>query len=242
MTLATPLSSRPAVYPESSRRVLLVDSTKELRLHLAGLLRSAGYELMVVDSVLAARVALARARPLLVLVDWRTLSLDGGPGCALLRNRAGMMEVPLLLVAGPGTPAELLEQGLRGGLEDCVLAPVRGAELLARLSALRDVERRKPPRVAEHRTARTVLVVGDAMVDRYVYGSVTRVSPEAPVPVLSVEREVALPGDPPGELEVVDGPPEGGKIHDLTGMPSAFTPRLAALITVRPSPEPRSIR
>lgn len=40
----------------------------------------------------------------------------------------------------------------------------------------------------------TVLVVGDAMLDRYVYGSVTRVSPEAPVPVLAVEREVALPG------------------------------------------------
>jgi D-beta-D-heptose 7-phosphate kinase/D-beta-D-heptose 1-phosphate adenosyltransferase len=40
----------------------------------------------------------------------------------------------------------------------------------------------------------TVLVVGDAMVDRYVYGSVHRVSPEAPVPVLTVEREVALPG------------------------------------------------
>jgi len=40
----------------------------------------------------------------------------------------------------------------------------------------------------------TVLVVGDAMLDRYVYGKVERVSPEAPVPVLSVEREVALPG------------------------------------------------
>jgi Mn-containing catalase len=39
--------------------------------------------------------------------------------------------------------------------------------------------------------------------------------------------EVALPGDPPGELEVVDGPPEGGKIHDLTGMASAFTPDYA---------------
>jgi D-beta-D-heptose 7-phosphate kinase/D-beta-D-heptose 1-phosphate adenosyltransferase len=50
-------------------------------------------------------------------------------------------------------------------------------------------------REAVHALARsTVLVVGDAMVDRYVYGSVTRVSPEAPVPVLSVEREVALPG------------------------------------------------
>ena len=35
--------------------------------------------------------------------------------------------------------------------------------------------------------------------------------------------EQALAGDPPGELEVVDGLPEGGKIHELTGMASAFS-------------------
>jgi D-beta-D-heptose 7-phosphate kinase/D-beta-D-heptose 1-phosphate adenosyltransferase len=40
----------------------------------------------------------------------------------------------------------------------------------------------------------SVLVVGDAMLDRYVYGHVSRISPEAPVPVLSVDREVAMPG------------------------------------------------
>jgi D-glycero-beta-D-manno-heptose-7-phosphate kinase len=34
-----------------------------------------------------------------------------------------------------------------------------------------------------------VLVVGDAMVDRYVYGTVDRISPEAPVPVVRVQRE-----------------------------------------------------
>src|SRR3954453_887283 len=39
--------------------------------------------------------------------------------------------------------------------------------------------------------------------------------------------EEALPGDPPGELMVVDGMPEGGKIHQLTGVPSAFTPDYA---------------
>ena len=45
------------------------------------------------------------------------------------------------------------------------------------------------------RMARTgVLVVGDVMLDRYVYGQVERISPEAPVPILAVEREVALPG------------------------------------------------
>ena len=39
--------------------------------------------------------------------------------------------------------------------------------------------------------------------------------------------EMALPGDPAGELTVVDGAPEGGKIHQLTGVPSAFTPNYA---------------
>jgi rfaE bifunctional protein kinase chain/domain len=40
-----------------------------------------------------------------------------------------------------------------------------------------------------------VLVVGDAMLDRYLEGSVDRISPEAPVPVVHVERErVALGG------------------------------------------------
>ncbi|MBZ9674592.1 manganese catalase family protein [Mesorhizobium sp. ES1-1] len=41
------------------------------------------------------------------------------------------------------------------------------------------------------------------------------------------QGEMALPGDPPGELEVVEGMPEGGKIHQLTGVPSAFTPDYA---------------
>jgi Mn-containing catalase len=39
--------------------------------------------------------------------------------------------------------------------------------------------------------------------------------------------EQAMPDDPPGELEVVEGAPEGGKIHQLTGVPSAFTPDYA---------------
>jgi len=39
-----------------------------------------------------------------------------------------------------------------------------------------------------------ILVVGDLMLDRYVSGSVSRISPEAPVPVVRVTREHALPG------------------------------------------------
>lgn len=37
--------------------------------------------------------------------------------------------------------------------------------------------------------ARRVLVVGDVMLDRYWHGAVDRISPEAPVPVVRVQRE-----------------------------------------------------
>lgn len=39
-----------------------------------------------------------------------------------------------------------------------------------------------------------VLVVGDAMLDRYWYGEVDRISPEAPVPVVAVRRTDERPG------------------------------------------------
>jgi len=41
---------------------------------------------------------------------------------------------------------------------------------------------------------RRVACVGDLMVDRYVYGEVSRVSPEAPVPVLARSRELMMLG------------------------------------------------
>lgn len=39
-----------------------------------------------------------------------------------------------------------------------------------------------------------VLVVGDAMLDRYWYGDVERISPEAPVPVIAIRRADERPG------------------------------------------------
>src|SRR3989344_8605831 len=39
-----------------------------------------------------------------------------------------------------------------------------------------------------------ILVVGDVMLDKYIWGTVSRVSPEAPVLVLDVEYESFAPG------------------------------------------------
>lgn len=48
-------------------------------------------------------------------------------------------------------------------------------------------------RLPDTRKAR-VLVVGDVMLDRYWFGAVSRISPEAPVPVVKVEKSEERPG------------------------------------------------
>ena len=63
---------------------------------------------------------------------------------------------------------------------------------------------------AVRRLANTsVLVVGDVMLDRYIYGDITRISPEAPVPILSVTREIGLAGG------------AGNVVRNLTAMGAA---------------------
>lgn len=39
-----------------------------------------------------------------------------------------------------------------------------------------------------------ILVVGDIMLDKHIHGTVSRISPEAPVPILKAEKEAYMPG------------------------------------------------
>ena len=43
-------------------------------------------------------------------------------------------------------------------------------------------------------TRTRVLVIGDVMLDQFIWGRVSRISPEAPVPVVEFERESSMPG------------------------------------------------
>jgi D-glycero-beta-D-manno-heptose-7-phosphate kinase len=73
-----------------------------------------------------------------------------------------------------------------------------------------------------------VLVVGDVMLDRYWFGDAHRISPEAPVPIVRVERQedrlggaanvaknAAALGAQVGLLSVVGGDEPGGRIEAL---------------------------
>jgi rfaE bifunctional protein kinase chain/domain len=40
----------------------------------------------------------------------------------------------------------------------------------------------------------TIAVIGDIMLDRYIYGSVDRISPEAPIPIIERQTTHMVPG------------------------------------------------
>ena len=60
-----------------------------------------------------------------------------------------------------------------------------------------------------------ILIVGDVMLDRFVYGTAERLSPEAPVPVLKFDRESMMPG---GAANVARNVSEFGASAELIGL------------------------
>ena len=53
---------------------------------------------------------------------------------------------------------------------------------------------RSLPGLLKKISALRILVIGDVMLDRYLWGDATRISPEAPVPVVDITRETVTAG------------------------------------------------
>src|SRR6516164_5224645 len=77
-------------------------------------------------------------------------------------------------------------------------------------------------------TGKTIIIVGDAMLDEFVWGKVRRISPEAPVPVVEVIEEtyrlggaanvaanIQALGATPIPIGVVGNDGAGIRIHEL---------------------------
>src|SRR5574341_2044518 len=99
------------------------------------------------------------------------------PGAPAPRHPAGRCSILIAALGGRarGVPAALAARRRRCGRRDLNEGgPVKPA--LDQLATVR------------------VLVVGDLMVDRYQWGQVERISPEAPVPIVRVVREERRPG------------------------------------------------
>jgi len=62
-----------------------------------------------------------------------------------------------------------------------------------------------------------VLVIGDIMLDKFIYGNVERISPESPVPVLSVNREDQMLGGAGNALANLSGLETSPQIISVIG-------------------------
>jgi rfaE bifunctional protein kinase chain/domain len=104
-----------------------------------------------------------------------------------------------------------------------------------------------PNIVAPQLDAVRILVVGDVMLDRYWFGDVSRISPEAPVPVVRIEkreerlggaanvaRNVASLGAHCGLLGVVGADEAGAQVEQLLGESRihSYLKRDAAISTI----------
>ena len=100
--------------------------------------------------------------------------------------------------------------------------------------------------------SRRILVIGDVMLDKYVWGDASRLSPEAPVPVVRVDRETAVAG---GAANVafnlaalgaradlfgwVGEDPDGRRLRELLAeglvslLPGAVSPTIPTIVKTR---------
>src|SRR5438128_11960619 len=51
------------------------------------------------------------------------------------------------------------------------------------------IEKQRASELLSQAGNRSVVILGDVMLDEFIWGDVTRISPEAPVPVVDIRRE-----------------------------------------------------
>ena len=59
---------------------------------------------------------------------------------------------------------------------------------------MKDLSLKRIRAILDQSRSSRILVIGDLMLDQFIWGSVRRISPEAPVPVVEFERESFMPG------------------------------------------------
>jgi D-beta-D-heptose 7-phosphate kinase/D-beta-D-heptose 1-phosphate adenosyltransferase len=81
--------------------------------------------------------------------------------------------------------------------------------------ALRPVERARTGALIGQLAGLPIVIVGDLMLDHFIFGRVHRISPEAPVPVVEFDREEFRPG---GAANVAHNVRELGGLVEVVGL------------------------
>jgi diguanylate cyclase (GGDEF)-like protein len=141
---ATDARRRPSdaseLAPPASPRILIAEDDRLMQRDLAGILRTAGYQVDTVEDGQAAIEAVAQGGVDLVLLDVVMPRLGGVEACRLLKAMPSTLFLPVVLVTVKTDTASRVE-GLRIGADDYVCKPIDAEELLARIASLLRIKR-----------------------------------------------------------------------------------------------------
>ena len=134
-------------------RILIVDDEPNILGTLAPLLRTRGYEVLTAMSASAAREAMAREHPDLIVLD---LGLPDGDGVELCREIREAHTLPIVVLSARDAERDKV-RALDVGADDYVTKPFGAEELLARIRAA--VRRAEPPAPVSEPIVRGGLVI-----------------------------------------------------------------------------------
>jgi len=80
-------------------------------------------------------------------------------------------------------------------------------------------------------SSKRLLVIGDVMLDEFVWGRVSRISPEAPVPVVEVSRESCYPGGAANVARNLAEFTKSVRVLGLVGAKDEFGAKLTGLLS-----------
>lgn len=150
-----------------TRSVLIVDDSLTVRMDLQEAFEAAGFDTHVCTKLAEARASVARARPVLAILD---VMLPDGDGVDLLRewrSDPGLAQMPIILLSAETEVADRI-RGLAQGANEYVGKPYDARYVVARAHELLRVE------VEARDAARTVLLIDDSRTYREQLGEALR--------------------------------------------------------------------
>lgn len=115
--------------PGGAKTILIVDDSASVRKLIELTLRREGYDLVMVDSGLAALAALAQNEPDLMLLDLMLVALDGFQLCAAIRRHPRFASLPIIMLTGREGEADR-QAGFAAGVNAYLTKPFRPEDLL----------------------------------------------------------------------------------------------------------------
>ncbi len=123
-------------------QVLVIDDEEDYRIIISEVLRSAGMDVRLAKDGEEGLRMLKEKPSEIVLVDWMMPRMDGERFCRAMRAEAALKDLPVIMLTVKQTADEELE-ALHFGVDDFVVKPFQGPELLARVrAALRRTEKK----------------------------------------------------------------------------------------------------